>query len=322
MGEDYQGKVAKAVATLAEVFQRQNDAEMAAILHTAKPWVDEVGPDQWDEEVTHHQLNLEIPVEVYARLETQIDRAEAEVLAKLRSVLRPYRHDALDSVVIGPILDPPMTKADPLPANSADHIWESGMFRLFISHVAEHKAAVADLKMHLRVVGISGFVAHQDIGPSLEWQAEIDLALRTAQAAVALLTPDFHQSPWTDQEVGIAMARGVVVIPVDLGATPYGFMGKYQAFGGALNQPEALADAIFAILAKRPTTVAAVREGLVTALELANSFKNATKVTGLLVAAPRDFTEVQVGRLRAALAENDQVGGARGIRQRLAVITG
>ena len=34
------------------------------------------------------------------------------------------------------------------------------------------------------------------------------------------LTDDFHPSLWTDQEVGVALARAVLVIPIRKGATP------------------------------------------------------------------------------------------------------
>lgn len=320
MGEFYVGIVAKAVATVAEILQHQGNADLASVLHAARPWVEETGLDQW--EVTHHTLSLEVPVEIYAGLESRIDEAESTVLAKLKTVLRSYRDHVLDAVVIGPTLDPPMTSVDSLPANAADHIWESGMLRLFISHVATHKAAVGALKAHLRVIGVSGFVAHQDISPSLEWQAEIELALRTTQAALALLTPDFHESKWTDQEMGAAFARGVLLIPVDLGVTPYGFMGKFQAFKGALDQPDALADAIVAILTKRPATAAAMREGLVAALQIANTYKTARKVASLLAATPRDFSEAQITRIRAAVADNNQVSDATGVPRMLEAITG
>ena len=99
-------------------------------------------------------------------------------------------------------------------------------------------------------------------------------------------------------------------------------MGKYQGLGGALDQPEALSDAIVAILAKRPATVAAMREGLVAALQLANTYKAARKVTNLLVAMPRDFTEAQLTRIRAALVVNNQVSNATGVPGALALITG
>ena len=48
-------------------------------------------------------------------------------------------------------------------------------------------------------------------------------------AFAALMTDDFHDSDWTDQEVGFALARGVPVIAVKLGRDPYGFLGKFQA---------------------------------------------------------------------------------------------
>ena len=46
---------------------------------------------------------------------------------------------------------------------------------------------------------------------------------------VALMTDGFHDSHWTDQEVGFAFGRGVPIIAVKLGRDPYGFVGKFQA---------------------------------------------------------------------------------------------
>jgi hypothetical protein len=320
VADGFEATAVKAAGAVAALLDRQGDIELGALIRVSKPWLEELGQDDLSE-VTYHQLNLEVPVDAYAKLEPRLSQAEDTILAKMQAVLRSRRHDVISAVVIAPILEPPMTEAEPPPANAADHIWDSGMLRLFISHVHTHKARVAVLKGHLKTLGISGFVAHEDIAPSLEWQAEIDLALRTTQAALALLTADFHESKWTDQEVGVAIARGVLVIPVNLGVVPYGFMGKYQALAASLDHPEALADEVFAILSKRPGTIAAMREGLVTALERANTYKAAKKVAKLLVAIQRDFTEVQVSRIRAALADNDQVSNAIGVQKALATIT-
>src|SRR3989338_10334905 len=49
------------------------------------------------------------------------------------------------------------------------------------------------------------------------------------EAFVALMTEDFHESDWTDQEVGCAFGRGVPIIAIKLGRDPYGFIGKFQA---------------------------------------------------------------------------------------------
>jgi hypothetical protein len=91
------------------------------------------------------------------------------------------------------------------------------------------KKQTAELKENLLVYGISCFVAHTDIRPAKAWQDEIENALSTMDAFVALMTENFHESDWTDQEVGFAFARGVPMIAVKFGRDPYGFIGKFQA---------------------------------------------------------------------------------------------
>src|SRR5215510_6522648 len=46
-------------------------------------------------------------------------------------------------------------------------------FRLFISHISSEKDKAARLKECLAPYAISGFVAHEDIHPTLEWQQQI-----------------------------------------------------------------------------------------------------------------------------------------------------
>lgn len=113
--------------------------------------------------------------------------------------------------------------------DSAQHIWGDRGFRLFISHKAEIKEKAYELRNCLKVFGVSGFVAHEDIDPSEEWQKEIEKALGTMDGLVALLTKDFHESEWTDQEVGYALGRKVPIVPLGLERNPYGFFGKYQS---------------------------------------------------------------------------------------------
>ncbi|WP_189488449.1 toll/interleukin-1 receptor domain-containing protein, partial [Asticcacaulis endophyticus] len=77
--------------------------------------------------------------------------------------------------------------------------------------------------------GIDGFVAHEDIHPTLEWQAEIERALHTMDAFVAMHTPGFSQSIWTQQEIGFAVGKGVKIISLRMGEDPTGFISKHQA---------------------------------------------------------------------------------------------
>jgi len=106
--------------------------------------------------------------------------------------------------------------------------WKAGYFRLFLSHLASFKVQTAKLQNALKKYAISSFVAHEDIEPSKEWQLEIETALHTMDAMAVLLMPGFKESNWCDQEVGVAVGRDVLIIPVRKGMDPYGFIGKYQ----------------------------------------------------------------------------------------------
>jgi hypothetical protein len=124
--------------------------------------------------------------------------------------------------------------------------WRLGHFRVFVGHLATHQQLAADLAFALLLrYQISAFVAHRDIEPTREWQNEIELALRTCDAFIALLTPEFHESNWTDQEIGFAMGRGVLIVSVRLGQDLYGFIGKFQALNGKSVSGEALAAELF-----------------------------------------------------------------------------
>lgn len=101
-------------------------------------------------------------------------------------------------------------------------------FKIFNSHKAENKVVASQLKENLKQYGISCFVAHEDIQPTLDWKEEIENAIFSADALIALLTEKFSDSNWTDQEIGIAYARKLTIIPVRLGKDPYGFIGKIQ----------------------------------------------------------------------------------------------
>lgn len=108
-------------------------------------------------------------------------------------------------------------------------IWKESRIRVFISHASSVRSEVAEFAGVLDDFGFSTFVAHDDIEPSRDWSTVIEEALTTCDVLVAYLTREFHESNWTDQEVGWAMGRGALVVPLNVGLTPYGFIGRYQA---------------------------------------------------------------------------------------------
>jgi len=132
--------------------------------------------------------------------------------------------------------------------------WKPGYFKLFLSHLASFKKTTGSLKNTLETFGISSFVAHEDIEPTKEWQSEIESGLFTMDALCAVLMPDFNLSKWTDQEIGVAVGRNILVIPIRKGMDPYGFIGKYQGFQAEGKTVGQVATAIFEILSSNPKT--------------------------------------------------------------------
>jgi hypothetical protein len=146
-------------------------------------------------------------------------------------------------------------------------IWTPDYFRLFLSHVATYKMQAQQLKNALNLYNVSCFVAHTDIKPTRAWQYEIEEALNTMDALAALLTTDFHQSKWTDQEVGFAMGRGILIIPLRYDYDPYGFIGKYQGYTIRGKQVRKVTEDIVSILATHKSTSLLMAKALVRRLE-------------------------------------------------------
>jgi hypothetical protein len=194
--------------------------------------------------------------------------------------------------------------------------WRKDMLRLFVSHIAVHRAFAGELQEALLRYGISSFVAHNDIEPTSEWQTQIETALATCDALLALLHENFHASNWTDQEIGFAMGRGVPSFAVRLGQTPYGFIGRFQAFNGNGKAAPALARELFDCYRKHKQTAGKMSEAIVSQFEVSDSFAVAKERMGYL-------EELQIwdpsfaGRITSAVNINSQIEGSWGVPVRV-----
>ena len=131
-------------------------------------------------------------------------------------------------------------------------IWQHGMVRLFISHRDEHKAVANELAEALESYGISSFVAHDSIEPMAIWQTEIQKGLESMEIMLAFVTDDFHDSVWTNQELGFALGRNIPIVPLKLqGQDPEGFIAKQQALKWSYDNIAEAAPQIYDILANR-----------------------------------------------------------------------
>jgi len=116
-----------------------------------------------------------------------------------------------------------------IPEDEANNIWTKNHFRVFLSHSATCKEKAFELKREFKGYNICAFVAHNDTQPSEEGQKEIEKALLSMDAFVALITEDFYDSDWANQEIGFSQAFDVPHIYVNLGGnSPKGFAANVQ----------------------------------------------------------------------------------------------
>lgn len=110
----------------------------------------------------------------------------------------------------------------------SEQIRSDSRILVFLSYNTKDKAIAGRLKRALVDEGINAFLAHDDIEVSDEWQSVILQNLDECDAIVPILEKSFRESPWTDQEVGIAIGKGKLVMSVFGEATPHGFASAKQ----------------------------------------------------------------------------------------------
>ncbi|MBW7835510.1 MAG: toll/interleukin-1 receptor domain-containing protein [Sphingomonadales bacterium] len=146
-------------------------------------------------------------------------------------------------------------------AVSPPQVWQQNdVFRLFVSHIAIHKDKAKRLKETLASHHIAGFVAHEDITPTKEWQKEIERALFTMDAMLTIHTRGFSESVWTQQEIGFALGRGMKIISLRMDEDPKGFISKDQAILRRGRDAAGVAEEIASILTSDSATKARMAE--------------------------------------------------------------
>lgn len=189
-------------------------------------------------------------------------------------------------------------------SDAEKRIWGDSGYRVFLSHKAEEKLRAAELKEKLNTFGFSCFVAHEDIHPTEEWQGEIECALKSMDAFIALMTEKFHKSSWTDQEVGFAFGRDVPIIAVRMGADPRGFIGKFQALSCDKND---LPRNIVQILIKYDSA----KNAYIDAIRNCSCYDHANKLAEIFRYID-DLSDKQIDNLISAHNNNSQVYDAHG----------
>jgi hypothetical protein len=314
------------VGTLAHILRERGQQPLANILRNASIDIRETSYDNWNGGTYGYTLDLQVPVNLYAEIQDNLEKVEKDLLSQLTPLLRTYENEFLENVIIAPKL---LRSSPDANQNASEEdiqieqirFWRPSYFRLFLSHTAKHKLEASQIQKTMLKYAVSVFVAHEDIEPTKEWQNEIELALSSMDALAALLTEGYCESKWCDQELGVAIGRKTLVIPIRSGIDPYGFIGKYQGVAGLNRKVEDLCASIFDILGKHDTTKTRITSALVSKLCNAESFVESKTTVGLLSNLKENLTQKMAEKLRAAAETNGQINHSFGVVDRIKELT-
>jgi len=101
----------------------------------------------------------------------------------------------------------------------------------FISYQTDDKVVAGKVKNLLGDLGVSSFMAHEDIAVSEEWRLKILEEIGKADLFISLWSKSYNESWWCIQESGIASFRNeMTAIPLSLdGSVPQGFASNIQS---------------------------------------------------------------------------------------------
>lgn len=101
----------------------------------------------------------------------------------------------------------------------------------FISYSSQEKIVGGKLKKSLeKYCGYETFIAHDDIPGATIWEPAILKAISKSDIFIPIISESFKNSPYCDQETGIAFYLRKKTVPIKLDNTdPYGFISKFQA---------------------------------------------------------------------------------------------
>jgi len=307
-------KIDHYLATLAKLYAQEGRREEEEILVNAQVRVqEEWSYDNWNGGTAGHALFLTLPESLYLGSVRRREDLQTEIRKDLNKV-HNCQSEFIEELFIEmeELEDRDWRRGSGLlqsgariiAPDAATRVWGESGYRVFLSHKADVKKKTAKLKDDLAVFGASCFVAHEDIHPTKEWQEEIENALTSMDAFVALMTDNFHDSDWTDQEVGFALGRGVPLIAVKLGKNPYGFIAKFQAL--SCQWTEAPVE-IAKLLIRQPRML----DAYITALPRCRSFDEGITLSQVLPNI-RKLTDEQAARMATAFNDDPQLRGSWG----------
>ncbi len=178
----------------------------------------------------------------------------------------------------------------------------------FLSYSTKDKHVAGNVKQHLEYWGVNVFLAHEDIRPSRQWQDEIIKRLKECHVFMPLLTKNFRQSDWTDQESGMAVVESKTIIPLTVDIMPYGFLGRYQGFKLDADAIEHDCREIFLEMRNNERLRERAQESYIQAFLGSSNFPQANEKSELLEKFG-PYSRSQINNIIRGSLDNSQIGG-------------
>ncbi|TRO90536.1 toll/interleukin-1 receptor domain-containing protein [Glycocaulis profundi] len=319
-------KILPALRRLRGHYERKGKHDICRLIEESVVYIEpETEFDNWNGGTYGHDVRLFVSDDLMALidLDKQSELFES-IRADLNKVYPDIENEYVRAFSIGPYFeaDPEYQAGvpfsmEPIARPEDVGLWRGNALRLFISHRDGDKELANTIASLLDPVGVSSFVAHDAIKPMREWQKEILNGLLTMEVMLVLLTDEFHESVWTNQEVGFALARNIPIVILKTGKVdPRGFISNKQAIKIPYEAVESEIHRLKQIIIKEVGHESRVKASLIDSFIGSANYSDAmTRLQSLV-----DFTDRLNDREFRLIVEgyyrNDQLHNCNGIHNR------
>lgn len=312
-------------------YTRSNRSILRELINAAHfTVVEETSYDNWNGGTYGHDVILFLPAEIIGQIAlTEQDSLGSQLLNDLNECAQAVDNENFRRVSLELIdeSDPDFQRAVPLtqqPHTNPNNlsIWTPGHLRLFLSHRDSDKKQARRLADALSAYGISAFVAHDTIEPMTTWQREIEKGLETMEVMLAFVSDNFHDSFWTNQEIGYALGKSVPIITIKFGRRdPAGFIATKQALKGDFDRPHESAPAIYKLLADKLGQKGRLEESLISAFLASRDFDEARDRFDRMEGAVSKLNDYDVEKIQRGFQSNDQLHNSFYLRNKYGRLT-
>ena len=173
----------------------------------------------------------------------------------------------------------------------------------FISYSNKNRKYCSIVKESLHEIGLDGFLAHENINISREWAEEIFNQLKQTDIFIAILSEDFKESDYCSQEIGMALQRGCMIIPLSIdGTESYGFFNRIQS-----KHIRDISQVQGEIVNYYPYAMTNIILSILNDISLNWDYNKCNKLLNLIKPNFEDFDENQINQLVNVTINNNQL---------------